>query len=124
MSDLRLDPSLLPDGLGISAEDWHQTPLSVQQQFLSLLKRVETLEAHVNRTPPTPVARLRPMPLREDANDGDALPSATSRVPNPAILGITRSCGNRPPRYRWFLQCVPVAMGGLRRSPSLTRIRS
>jgi transposase len=46
---LLLDPMPLPDGLGIPAEDWHQTPTSVQQQFLSLLKRVEALEARVNR---------------------------------------------------------------------------
>ena len=49
MSDLLLDLSPLPDGLGIPAEDWHQTPTSVRQQFLSLLKRVEALEARVNR---------------------------------------------------------------------------
>ena len=46
---LLLEPMPLPDGLGIPAEDWNQTPTSVQQQFLSLLKRVEALEARVNR---------------------------------------------------------------------------
>ena len=50
MSDLfGLHPVALPDALGIPAEDWQQTPTSVQQQFLSLLKRVEALEARVNR---------------------------------------------------------------------------
>ena len=50
MSDLfGLHPVPLPDGLGIPAEDWQQTPTSVQQQFLSLLKRVEALEARLNR---------------------------------------------------------------------------
>ena len=49
MSELRLDPGPLPEGLGIPAADWHQTPTSVQQQFLSLLKRVEALEARVNQ---------------------------------------------------------------------------
>ena len=50
MSDLRgSDPMPLPDGLAIPAEDWHQTPASVRSQFLSLLKRVEALEARVNR---------------------------------------------------------------------------
>ena len=50
MSDpLGLHPIVLPDGLGIPAEDWHQTPTSVQQQGLSLLKWVEALEARVNR---------------------------------------------------------------------------
>ena len=46
---LLLDPAPLPDGLGIPAEDWHQTPASVRQHFLSLLKRVETLEARCNQ---------------------------------------------------------------------------
>ena len=50
MSDpLGLHPIVLPDGLGIPAEDWHQTPTSVQQQFLSLLKRVEALAARLHR---------------------------------------------------------------------------
>jgi transposase len=40
---------VLPDGLGIPAEDWPQTPTSVQQQFLSLLQRIEALEARVHR---------------------------------------------------------------------------
>src|SRR4030095_1902434 len=46
---LLLDPTPLPDGLGIPAEDWHQTPTSVRHHFLSLLKRVETLEARCNQ---------------------------------------------------------------------------
>ena len=46
---LLLDPAPLPEGLGIPAEDWHQTPTSVQHHFLSLLKRVETLEARCNQ---------------------------------------------------------------------------
>lgn len=48
MSD-GLDPAPLPEGLGLAAEDWQQTPTSVQQQFLSLLKRIEALEARLNR---------------------------------------------------------------------------
>jgi transposase len=43
------DPTPLPDGRAIPAEDWQQTPTSVRSQFLSLLKRVEALEARVNR---------------------------------------------------------------------------
>jgi transposase len=34
---------------GIPAEDWQQTPTSVRQQFLSLLKQVEALEARFNQ---------------------------------------------------------------------------
>ena len=50
MSDLfGLHPVAPPDRLGIPAEDWQQTPTSVQQQFLSLLKRVEALEARLHR---------------------------------------------------------------------------
>jgi hypothetical protein len=49
MSDLLgFHPVALPIGLSIPAADWQQTPTSVQQQFLSLLKRVETLEARLN----------------------------------------------------------------------------
>jgi transposase len=46
---LLLEPVPLPDGLGIPAEDWHQTPTSVRQHFLALLKRGETLEARFNQ---------------------------------------------------------------------------
>lgn len=50
MSDLLLlDPAPLPAGLGIPVEDWHQTPTSVQQQFLALLKQVDALEARLHR---------------------------------------------------------------------------
>ena len=48
MSD-GLDPVPLPEGLGIPTQDWQQTPTSVQHQFLCLLKRVDALEARLNR---------------------------------------------------------------------------
>jgi len=44
-----LDPVPLPEGFGIPAEDWQQTPTSVRCQFLSLLKRVHALEARFNQ---------------------------------------------------------------------------
>lgn len=46
---LLLDPAPLPEGLGIPAANWHQTPTSVRPHFLSLLKRVETLEARFHQ---------------------------------------------------------------------------
>jgi transposase len=46
---LLLEPFPLPEGLGIPAEDWQQTPTSVRHQFLSLLKRVEALETRFNQ---------------------------------------------------------------------------
>ena len=46
---LLLDPVPLPDGLGIPAEDWHQTPTSVRHHFLSRLNRVETLETRLHQ---------------------------------------------------------------------------
>ena len=50
MSDLLpLDPVPLPDGLDIPVEDWQQTPRSVRHQVLSLLKRVDALEARCNQ---------------------------------------------------------------------------
>jgi hypothetical protein len=44
-----LDPASLPEGLGIPAEDWYQTPVSVRLVMLTLLKRLETLEARGNQ---------------------------------------------------------------------------
>lgn len=48
MSD-RLDPTSLPEGLGIPAEDWQQTPLSVRLVVLTLLKRLEALETRLKQ---------------------------------------------------------------------------
>ena len=48
MSD-GLDPASLPEGLGIPAEDWQQTPLSVRLVVLTLLKRLEALEARLHQ---------------------------------------------------------------------------
>jgi transposase len=45
----RLDSAPLPEGLGIPAEDWQQTPLSVRLVMLTLLKRLAALESHLNR---------------------------------------------------------------------------
>ena len=39
----------LPQGLDIPVSDWQQTPTTVRDEFLSLLKRVDTLEARLNR---------------------------------------------------------------------------
>ena len=44
-----LDPTSLPEGLGIPAEDWQQTPSSVQLVVLTLLKRLEAFEARVHQ---------------------------------------------------------------------------
>jgi transposase len=43
------DPMSLPEGLDIPAEDWQQTPLSVRLVVLTLLKRLEALEARVHQ---------------------------------------------------------------------------
>jgi transposase len=48
VSDL-LDPAPLPEGLGIPAEDWQQTPLSVRLAVLTLLKRLDALEARLHQ---------------------------------------------------------------------------
>lgn len=48
MSDV-LDSAPLPEGLGISTEEWHQTPLSVRLVVLTLLKRLEALEARLHQ---------------------------------------------------------------------------
>ena len=44
-----LDPAPLPEGLGIPAEDWYRTPVSVRLVVLTLLKRLETLEARLQQ---------------------------------------------------------------------------
>jgi transposase len=46
---LLLDPAPLPAGLGIPAEDWHQTPTSVRQQFLALLKQIDALKTRLRQ---------------------------------------------------------------------------
>jgi transposase len=48
VSDM-LDPASLPEGLGLRAEDWHQTPLSVRLVVLALLKRLEALETRLKQ---------------------------------------------------------------------------
>jgi len=39
----------LPQELGIPVSDWQWTPTTVQDEFLSLLKRIDALEARLNR---------------------------------------------------------------------------
>jgi transposase len=39
----------LPQGLDIPVSDWQRTPTTVQDEFLSLLKRVDALESRLNR---------------------------------------------------------------------------
>jgi hypothetical protein len=45
------NPVPLPEGLDIPAEDWQQIPTSVRHPFLSLLKRVDVLEARLPHDP-------------------------------------------------------------------------
>jgi transposase len=49
-----LDPASLPEGLEIPAEDWRQTPLSVRLVILTLLKRLDTLEARLHQNSSNP----------------------------------------------------------------------
>ena len=39
----------LPPKPGIPVSDWQQTPTTVQDEFLSLLKRVDALESRLHR---------------------------------------------------------------------------
>jgi transposase len=43
------EPAALPEGLGIPAEDWQQTPQSVRLVVLTLLQRLEALETRLNQ---------------------------------------------------------------------------
>jgi transposase len=45
----RLDPTSLPEGLPIPAADWQQTPLRVRLVVLTLLKRLDALEARLHQ---------------------------------------------------------------------------
>jgi transposase len=45
----RLDTAPLPDGLDIAAADWQQTPLHVRRVMLTLLARLEALEARLHQ---------------------------------------------------------------------------
>jgi transposase len=75
-----LDPTSLPEGLGIPAADWHQTPVSVRLVLLALLKRLKTLEArlhqhssHSSQPPSTDVPstkRQRRIPAAERRQPG------------------------------------------------------
>ena len=123
MSDL-LDPVPFPEGFGISAEDWPQTPTSVRGQFLSLLKRVDALEARFNQNSSHSSRPPATEPPRQSANDGRKLPSAVSLEPSVAILAIDRCSWNRPHRCPCDLLPVLVAIVGVRKSPCITRIRS
>ena len=79
MSDV-IDPAPLPAGLGIPAEAWPQTPLSVRLVVLTLLKRVEALEARLHQNssnssrPPSTEApatkRQRRLPAAERRKPG------------------------------------------------------
>ena len=57
-----IPPPPLPEGRGISAAAWHQTPLRVRLGGLTLLKRLAALEARLphdasnSRRPPSPEA--------------------------------------------------------------------
>jgi Family of unknown function (DUF6444) len=48
VSDM-LDPAPLPEGLGIPAEEWQQTPRSVRLVVRTLLKRLDALEARLHQ---------------------------------------------------------------------------
>jgi transposase len=79
VSDL-LDPTPLPEGLPIPAAEWQQTPRSVRLVVLTLLKRLEALEARLrqdssnsSRPPSTDVPlkkRQRRMPAAERRKPG------------------------------------------------------
>ena len=87
MSDL-LDPAPLPEGLGIPAEDWQQTPLSVRLVVL-----------HPPQTPGRSRSAVAPGLLQlqsaavhrcardKSANDGCTLPSAASLAAKPGHPG-------------------------------------
>jgi hypothetical protein len=100
---LGFDPVPLSDGLDIRAEDWHQTSRSVRQHFLALLKRVEALEARVNRdssnssSPPSTDSPAKKRQRRTTATERHQ-PGAKLGYPGPhqALLEPTASVSLLP----------------------------
>ena len=121
---LLLAPAPLPEERGIPAEDWHQTPTSVRHHFLSLLKRVETLEARCNQDSSNASRPPSTESPRKSANDGCQLPSVASLAPTLAILAILRCSWSRPHRCRCGPMRVAVALRSSRRSPAIIGITS
>lgn len=82
MSDV-FDPAPLPEGLGILAEEWQQTPLSIRLEVLALLKRLEALEIRLmqdssnsSRPPSTdsPATKRQRRPTAADRRQPGAKP--------------------------------------------------
>lgn len=111
MSDGLDDPTSLPDGLDIAAEDWQPTPHSVRLGVLALFKRLAGLEARVNQNssnssrPPStdapaqkrqrrmnPAARRRPGGKPGHPGHPQALVAPTATI---SLVPEVCSCGQR-----------------------------
>ena len=121
---LLLGPIPLPEGLGIPPQDWQQTPTSVRCQFLSLLKRVDALEARFNQNSSN---SSRPPSTDSPSTKRQRRTKAAERRKPGAKLGHP---GHHQVRLKptASVPCCPmlvlVAIVDLRKSPCLTRIRS
>ena len=119
-----LDPAPLPEGLGLAAEDWQQTPTSVQQQFLCLLKRIEALEARVNRDssnasrPPSTDSPAKKRQRRTPAAERRTPGGTPGHAGHPQVLLDPTASVSLVPSV------CPCGHGELRRSPCITRIKS
>jgi transposase len=106
----RHDPAPLPDGLDLPAADWQQTPQSVRLLVLTLLKRLEALEARVpqnssnsSRPPSTdapPTKRPRRMPAAErrtpGGKPGPPGPQQMLRAPRATVALFPEVCSCGP----------------------------
>ena len=98
----------LPQELGIPVSDWQRTPTTVQSEFLSLLKRVDALEARLNRDS----SNSNWPPSRDSAakkrSDESIIPSAISLVRNLVIPVIDRPYWSRRRPSLCFPSAVAV----------------
>jgi hypothetical protein len=104
-----LDPTPLPEGLGIPADDGHQTPGSVRLVLLTLLKRLATLPArwhqhasHASRPPATDAPTTKHQRRSQPPSDG-------SRAAHQGIWAIRKSCWPLPSPSLAGPRDVPVA---------------
>jgi hypothetical protein len=117
-------PIPLPDGLGIPAEDWRETPTRVRPPGLSLRQRVEALDARLPRDSST--ARRRPAPEALSAKRQRRQQAAERRQPgatpgppghHQGLWAPTASVSLFPDGWAW-------GQPGARLSSSLTRTRA
>jgi hypothetical protein len=90
---LALQSTPLPPELGIPVSDWQRTPTSVRDEFLSLLKRVDALEARLNRDsstssrPPSTDSAAKKREPHSSGFSGSEIQGRTDSLPTSGFAG-------------------------------------